>query len=112
VWLIVGQTVVSNRILDRVLGAGAWGAISDPVFYVDQPIVVPGSNPPEKRGAVTFYFTPTRRIPRPAIHQGTERYPSRCKGARVFDWAPSSKDARELDVPPRNAPEPKPPKVW
>lgn len=60
---------------------------------------IPGSDPPHTRGAVGIFFGPLRRrIPRPTLHEGSERYESRCKGV-VVAMPRHQRDAYDYELP-------------
>lgn len=59
--------------------------------------VVPGTEPFEFMQGLAVFFEVAHRIPRPTMHDGTERYASRVEGT-VYDWPADPLDASRLEM--------------
>lgn len=94
--------LMEDAILRRVFRIGVSKYSADPNTLRRKRVsmrVVPDTDPWRFAPAVSFFFDVTGRIPRPTLHDGTERHASRLKGARVIDFEPHPLDVLQIEIP-------------
>lgn len=89
-------------VLERVFGVSS-GAQLDAVpeslrHHSFSLRIMPKTEPPDFRPAVSYFFELAGRIPRPTLHEGTARHASRVDG-RVTDAPAGAYDVHQLEIP-------------
>ena len=102
-WMPKGSAKVpaieyAQGVLERVLGRAGF----DPSSLSRHDLaerVIPGSDPWVFAASHSYFLKLTRRIPRPMVHDGTERHASRLRGCAIFEWDASAEDATSIEIP-------------
>lgn len=113
-----GYAATAVEVLRRVFGEyshlpGGYGVdlmtLSPEAGIGDR--VIPNTEPFQFAPAMSLFFEVSHRIPRPTMHDGTERYARQADGT-VYDWPADPLDVHRLEMPtPPQVEEPNPSKV-
>lgn len=85
-----------HSILPRAFGSTcpdvAYG-VREYIFLAVGKTKIPQTDPEQEAPSATYRLNLSKRIPRPEVHGGTARYPSRVGPGTVRDFPPSGLDA-------------------